>query len=142
DLLNRINQSGTGVLARLSENGTGIDIFNPVQGTQMTIGENGGATAADLGVRSFSPSSLLSELNGGKGVTTVAGADIQITRRDATNFSVDLSGLNTVQDVINAINTADAGGGVIASFATTGNGIVLTDSTVGGSLSVTSLNSS
>ncbi|HEV8605085.1 MAG TPA: flagellar hook-associated protein FlgL [Tepidisphaeraceae bacterium] len=142
DLLNRINQSGTGVLARLSDNGTGIDILNPVQGTQMTVAENGGATAADLGVRSFDQSSLLSELNGGRGVTTVAGADIQITRRDGTNFSVDLSGLNTVADVITAINTADAGGGVTASFATTGNGIVLTDSTVGGSLSVSSLNAS
>ena len=142
DLLNRINQSGTGVRARLSDNGTGIDILNPVQGTKMTIAENGGATAADLGVRSFSPSSLLAELNGGKGVTTVAGADIQITRRDGSNFSVDLSNLNTIQDVINAINTADAGGGVTASFATTGNGIILTDSTVGGSLTVAALNAS
>ncbi len=142
DLLNRINQSGTGVLARLSDNGTGIDILNPVQGTQMTVAANGGNTAADLGVRSFDPSSLLSELNGGRGVTTVAGADIQITRRDGTNFSVDLSGLNTVQDVLAAINTADAGGGVTATFATTGNGIVLTDSTAGGSLTVSSLNAS
>jgi flagellar hook-associated protein 3 FlgL len=142
DLLNRINQSGTGVLARLSSNGTGIDILNPVQGTKMTIAENGGTTAADLGVRSFSPGTLLAELNGGKGVTTVAGADIQITRRDGSTFSVDISGLNTIQDVINAFNTADAGGGVSASFATTGNGIVLTDSTVGGSLTVGSLNAS
>jgi flagellar hook-associated protein 3 FlgL len=142
DLLNRINQSGTGVRARLSDNGTGIDILNPVQGTQMTVAENGGTTAADLGVRSFSSSSLLAELNGGKGVTTVAGADIQITRRDGSTFSVDLSGLNTIQDAINAINTADAGGGVTASFATTGNGIVLTDSTAGASLSVASLNAS
>jgi flagellar hook-associated protein 3 FlgL len=142
DLLNLINHSGTGVLARLSESGTGIDILNPVQGTKMTIAENGGTTAADLGVRSFSPSSLLAELNGGKGVTTVPGADIQITRRDGTNFSVDLSGLNTIQNVINAINSADAGGGVTASFATTGNGIILTDSTVGGSLTVGSLSAS
>ena len=142
DLLNRINNSGTGVLARLSASGTGIDILNPVQGTKMTIAENGGTTAADLGVRSFSANSLLAELNDGKGVTTVAGGDIQITRRDGTNFSVDLSGMNTIQDVINAINTADAGGGVTASFASTGNGIVLTDSTVGGSLTVGSLNAS
>jgi flagellar hook-associated protein 3 FlgL len=40
--------------------------------------------------------------------------------------------LNTVQDVINAINTADAGGGLTASFATVGNGIVLTDTAGGG----------
>src|SRR3954468_3814405 len=41
DLLNLINQSNTGVLARLNENGTSIDIFNPVQGTKMTVAENG-----------------------------------------------------------------------------------------------------
>jgi flagellar hook-associated protein 3 FlgL len=142
DLLNAINHSGTGVVARLSDNGTGIDILNPVQGTKMTIAENGGTTAADLGIRSYGPSTLLSELNGGKGITTVAGDDIQIARRDGSTFAVDLSGLNTVQDVINAINTADAGGGVTASFATTGNGIILTDSTVGGSLTVSKLNAS
>jgi flagellar hook-associated protein 3 FlgL len=34
--------------------------------------------------------------------------------------------------VINAINAADAGGGVAASFATVGNGIVLTDTAGGG----------
>ncbi len=142
DLLNLINHSGTGVLARLGDDGTSIDILNPVQGSKMTIAENGGTTAADLGIRSYGPSTLLSELNGGKGVTTVAGADIQITRRDGSNFSVDLSGLNTIQDVINAINSADAGGGVTATFATTGNGIILTDSTVGGSLIVSALNAS
>ena len=38
----------------------------------------------------------------------------------------------TVQDVINAINTA-GGASVTASLATTGNGIVITDNTTGGS---------
>jgi flagellar hook-associated protein 3 FlgL len=43
--------------------------------------------------------------------------------------------------VINAINAADGGGGVTASFATTGNGIVLTDTTGGaGQLSAISVN--
>ena len=40
-------------------------------------------------------------------------------------------GAKTVQDVINDINTASGALGVTASFATTGNGIVLTD-TAGG----------
>ena len=43
--------------------------------------------------------------------------------------------------MIDAINTADASGGVTASFATTGNGLVLTDSTGGtGQLSAFSIN--
>jgi flagellin-like hook-associated protein FlgL len=75
-------------------------------------------------------------------VRTIAGQpDIQITRRDGTTFQVDLSNLNTIQDVIDTINAADAGGGVTASFSTTGNGIVLTDTTAGtGTLTVTPLN--
>lgn len=141
DLLNAVNGSGTGVLARINAAGDGIDIVNPTQGVQMTIGENGGTTAADLGIRSLSPATLLSDLNNGKGVSMVTGPEMQITRMDGTNFSVDITGATTIQDVINAINTADAGGGVTASFTTTGNGIVLTDTTGGaGQLSAISVN--
>jgi flagellar hook-associated protein 3 FlgL len=144
DLINAINDSGNGVLASINADGTGLDVLNSVQGLGMTIAENGGTTAADLGIRSFHANTPLSELNNGKGVRTFNGPDIQITRRDGTQFSVDLSGLNTVQDVIDAINSADAGGGITASFATTGNGIVLTDSTgaTTSNLSVTALNAS
>jgi flagellin-like hook-associated protein FlgL len=141
DMLNQINSSGMGVLARINASGTGIDVLNPVQGAKMMIAENGGLTAADIGIRSFGPASPLSELNGGAGVATVAGPDFQITRQNGTVFSVDVSGLSTVQDVIDAINTADAGGGVTASFSIIGNGIALTDTTIGGgSLDVTPLN--
>ena len=142
DLLNRINSSAAHVQAQINATGTGIDILNPVQGTQMTISENGGTTAADLGVRSFNPSTQLSELNNGKGVSTVAsGNDFTITRSDGTSFGVSLAGAVTVQDVINRINTAAGGVGVTASFAATGNGIVLTDSAGGsGTLTVTPQN--
>lgn len=141
DLLNQINGAGVGALARISADGRGIEVVNAVQGLTMTLGENGGTAAGDLGIRSFAPSTNLSQLNGGRGVATVSGADIQITRRDGTSFQVDLSGLSTVQDVIDAINAADGGAGLTASFATTGNGIVLSDATGGaGTLSVVAVN--
>jgi flagellar hook-associated protein 3 len=141
DLLNAVNGTNTGVLARINDAGDGIDIVNPTQGVAMTIGENGGTTAADLGIRSLSPATLLSDLNNGRGVSMVSGPEMQVTRMDGTTFSVDISGSTTIQDVINAINTADAGGGVAASFATTGNGIVLTDTTGGaGQLRAISVN--
>jgi flagellar hook-associated protein 3 FlgL len=142
DLLNKINESGTNVQAQIDPSGTGIDILNPVQGTQMSIAENGGTTASDLGIRSFTPSTPLSELNDGQGVGLgTGGPDFQITRSDGTSFGVSLSGAKTIQDVITAINTADAGGGVTASFATTGNGIVLTDTAGGpGTVSIASEN--
>ncbi len=143
DLLNAINGSKTGVLARINASGTGIDIVNPTQGTDLTIAENGGTTAADLGVRSFHPASALADLNNGNGVHTVAGGDFTVTRKDGSVFTVSLAAANTVQDVINSINAADGGAGVTASFATTGNGIVLTDGTGGGgTLSVSAINAS
>jgi flagellar hook-associated protein 3 FlgL len=140
-MLNAINNSGTHVRAEINAAGTGINILNPTQGTQLSIAENGGTTASDLGVRSFNPTSPLTELNLGKGVRTADGNDITITRSDGTNFSIDINGALTVQDVIDRINTADAGGGVTASFATTGNGIVLTDTAAGpGTMTVAAAN--
>ncbi|HEY7116614.1 MAG TPA: flagellar hook-associated protein FlgL [Tepidisphaeraceae bacterium] len=141
DLVNAVNSSKTGVLAKINDAGTGIDLVNPTQGVAMTVAENGGTTAADIGIRSLAPTTKLAELNGGKGVSTVNGPELQITRKDGTQFQVDISSAVTVQDVINAINTADGGAGVTASFTTTGNGIVLTDSTGGaGQLSAISIN--
>lgn len=141
DLLNAVNGSKTGVLAKINDAGNGIDLVNPTQGVQMTIAENGGTTAADIGLRSLSPATPLSELNDGRGVSTVTGPELQITRRDGTSFQVDISSAVTIQDAIDAINAADAGGGVTASFASTGNGLILTDSTGGaGQLSAISIN--
>jgi flagellar hook-associated protein 3 FlgL len=129
DMLNLINSSGANVRAEINAAGTGINILNPTQGTAMTIAENGGSTAGDLGIRSFHAATPLAHLNGGKGVRTVDGADIVITDSVGTAYAVDLSNLTTTQDVIDAINAAAPT--VTASFATTGNGLVLTD-TAGG----------
>jgi flagellin-like hook-associated protein FlgL len=142
DVLNAIN--GTGLArAQISSAGTGIEILNPISGTALRVSEAGGTTAGDLGIRTFSPATGLAQLNGGKGVRTTTGADLNITRQDGTSFAVDLNGATTVQDAIDAINAADAGGGVTASFATNGNGIVLTDSSIGaGALAVASTSGS
>jgi flagellar hook-associated protein 3 FlgL len=146
DALNAINSSGTNVRAEINPAGTGIDIFNELQGTNMTIGENGGTTATDLGVRSFSPSTPLSSLNGGTGVQTAAsGNAFQITDSSGTSFQVSVAGDTTVQNVIDTINAdaTAAGAKVTAAFATTGNGITLTDSAGGtGTLALSPLNSS
>jgi flagellar hook-associated protein 3 FlgL len=142
DVLNAINGAGAGVQASISPSGMGLIIANATQGTTLSIAENGGQTATQLGVRTLSPTSPLSQLNNGRGVGTAGGAtpDFSITAKNGSVFQVSISAAQTVQDVINAINTA-TGGAVSASFATTGNGIVLTDGTVGAStLAVTPLN--
>jgi flagellar hook-associated protein 3 FlgL len=144
DMLNTINGASLGVTAEINSAGTGINIVNTIQGSTLTVGENGGTTATQLGVRTFSPATTLSQLNNGAGVDLASsGADLQITERNGTSFQVSLAGAKTVQDVINDINGGAGGGGVTASFSTQGNGIVLTDTTGGtGTLSVTALNNS
>lgn len=142
DLLNAINGGSSSVRAQINADGNGIDILNDTQGTRINISENGGTTAADLGVRSFGPQSLLSELNNGKGVGRVAGADFQIATASGQTVDVDIGAAATVQDVITAINAAATTASVTltAGFSTVGNGITVTDGTTGGStLSITPL---
>jgi flagellar hook-associated protein 3 FlgL len=143
DLLNAINGAHAGVVARINADTTGIDVLNPVQGTKVTVGENGGTTAADLGVLTFSPSTPQADLNGGTGVRTVAGVDFRVTASDGSTFDVALGSAGTVADVLWVINTAatSAGVAVSASLSGSGGGITLTDSTGGsGTLSVTPQN--
>jgi flagellar hook-associated protein 3 FlgL len=143
DLLNRINGANVGVRASINGAGTGIDLVDLDQGGALAVSENGGNTAAQLGLRTLTAATPVSKLNGGVGVRTVAGPDFQITRRDGTTFSVDLNNPTTMQDVIDTINAADGGAGVTASLSSAGTGIVLTDTTGGsGALAVTPLNAS
>ncbi len=143
DLLNRINTSNANVKAQINATGTGIDILNAVQGAQMRIAENGGTTVADLGVRSFDTDTKVADLNQGKGITLVQGPELHITDSAGVGFDVELGGLETVGDVLDAINTAatTAGAGVTASFASATNGLVLTDTAAGaGTLAAGNLN--
>jgi flagellar hook-associated protein 2 len=79
-------------------------------------------------------SSALSALNGGAGV---GSGSIAITDRAGNTSTIDLSAANTVQDVLNAVNTAAAGSGpptpanVTASLDKLGTGIELTDNSAG-----------
>ena len=144
DIINTINNAGVGVLSRVSEDGTAIDVFNIVSGTSLTIGENGGTTATDLGIRTFDTATPLDILNFGNGVSTEIGEmDLRITAKNGSTVDVNLDTAKTIGDVIILINDAatDASVSVKASFADTGNGILITDSTSGSDpLSIGSLN--
>jgi flagellin-like hook-associated protein FlgL len=140
DLVNAINTAGVGATAEINSTGTGIDLYNSTQGTPLSVSENGGTTATELGFRTFSPTTPLSSLNNGNGVSTPTGNQFSITTADGTVINIGLTNAATVQDVLDQINAA-AGGKVTASFAKTGNGIVLTDNTTGaGTLTVTPIN--
>lgn len=143
DLLNRINTSDANVKAKINASGTGIDILNAVQGSQMRIAENGGTSAADLGVRSFDVTTKIADLNQGHRLSLVEGPELRLTDSTGVSFDVEFDGLDTVQDLLDAINTAatTAGAGVTASFGSATNGLVLTDTAGGaGTLAASGLN--
>lgn len=127
EVLNRLNSAGVGIRASINAAGNGLDVLNLVSGLELRIGENGGLDATRLGIRSLNAGTSLSELNQGRGVTTVAGDDLTITDANGIQFGVDLDGATTMTDVIARINTAAgvAGSTLTAGLATTGNGLRL-----------------
>ena len=135
DVLNAINTSGAGVLAQINAAGTGINVRARVSGRDFSIGENGGTTATQLGIRSISLTTPLSQLNHGRGVSQATGDDFTITRADGTSFAVDLGSALTVGDVLDLINNNAANlnpaNQVTARLAAQGNGIELVDSSLG-----------
>jgi flagellar hook-associated protein 3 FlgL len=143
DLVNAINSSGTHVRAEINNGGTGINLFNPLSGTALRVGENGGTTADQLGVRSFNAGTRLADLNNSTGITPIAGTlsgpsgRIVITRTDGTQFNVQVDGVKTPAQLAAAINSAAGNTTVTAALNAAGNGLTLTDTTGGaGNLTV------
>ena len=159
DVLEAINNVDTINVRASTEGGKLIiDDLSGSAGT-LTVSEvSGGNTAADLGIAasiagsrlsggnlvSVNTETPLSILNHGIGVQrNPTGNDLNITLRDGTAFSVNLTSATTLGGVINAINQASAEsdnpGALTASINAQGTGLTLTDSSAGaGSLSVTS----
>ena len=142
DVLNTINGAGADVRAKINQAASGIDIQSRLSGSDFSVGENGGTTATQLGVRSFDLNTPLSQLNYGQGVTPLAnGPDFTITRKDGVSFGISLTGAQTINDVLNLINNnaTNLGGGipVTATLNAYGNGIEISDNDpAGGTLSI------
>jgi flagellar hook-associated protein 2 len=158
DIINDINNniSGIKVTASLNASGTGLQIVDNSGGTgNLVIGDTTSTTAASLGIAgTFTPTTqtvdggnlqrkyvslntLLSSYAGGTGV---ALGQFQIQNSAGATSEIDLTqgSINTIGDVIKAINNKNAG--VTASINANGNGILLTDTAGGaGKLSVTDL---
>lgn len=65
DVPSTINKTGIGVRAVISDSAAGIDVLNEVSGSVMSITEEGGTLAADLGIRTLSTGIELDDLNFG-----------------------------------------------------------------------------
>jgi len=134
DLLNTLQSADPNLMVGINSAGNGLAISTRLSGVNFSIGENGGTTATDLGIRTMTGSTLLSSLNLGQGVpvnaTDASGnpipADLDITLRNGSTVDVNLAGANTVQDVLNDINAVQPGV-LVASLNSVGNGITITD---------------
>jgi len=131
DLLGILNRSSATVLAEINAERTGINVRSRLSGSDFAIGENGGTTASDLGLRSFTLDTRLDSLNHGGGVRVADGVDFTIRRNDGVELSVDVSSARTVADVVQLINNhpdnLDPATAVVARLSAVGNGIELVD---------------
>jgi flagellin-like hook-associated protein FlgL len=162
DLMNAFEAQRIGVRLEIAASGDRLNARNELSGGAMSIEElAGGNTATQLGIRSLHGTTLLADFNQGRGVGEASGnidpvsglpdpslnTDFRVTLKDGRSFEVDINGDESVQDVLDSINAAAAAAGVTpaeftAGLASDGNGFALTDTTVGGTTSVTDLNNS
>ncbi|MDJ0872048.1 MAG: LEPR-XLL domain-containing protein, partial [Gammaproteobacteria bacterium] len=86
-------------------------------------------------------STPLAALNAGEGVDIVDGHDLQVTLRDGTSVNIDLSGAETIKDVIDAMT--DQASSLIVTLNADGSGLKIIDATTGsGDVRVSASNAS
>ena len=140
DVLSAISTAANGRLVVELDQGTGdaislMDTHNGGSDIQVVALDNSPA-AAGLGILKIGSGQYLEGT-----VITSVNADIGVTLTDGTQVDIDLSGLQTIQDVIAAIDAADPR--LVATINATGTGLDLTDTAGGtGKLTVTSRNGS
>lgn len=174
DVKNAIEAAAPGTRVELNSSGNGIDVLTEVSGGRtlaLSVEEvSGGTTATDLGIRTYSGTTRLADLNDGRGVGIVDGvvdpttgtataalnSDFTITLGNAasTVITIDLTpaDISDVQTMIAAVNAqiatqlSAAGlapGDLSLGLAANGNGLVLTQNAAfPGSISVAQLNNS
>jgi flagellar hook-associated protein 2 len=155
ELVAAINSQATEVTAAINSSHSGI-VLNDVSGgtaSNFIVESAGGATtAADLGIATnaattqvgsgslnrqmLSRATLLSDIKGGQGITTLG--DITITDTAGVKRTIDLdpkdNHAKSVGDVIDRINSANIG--VSAKINDSGDGVILID-TAGGAGKIT-----
>jgi flagellin-like hook-associated protein FlgL len=141
DLFNQLKLADLDLAVDLNVSSNGIAVSSRVSGAEFSIGENNGSNATLLGIRTLTGETKLADLNLGRGVPLASDSEIEITRRDGSVATVDLSSATTVQGVLDAINAVDSGS-LVASLNTVGNGISLLDNSGAGHLSVASTDTS
>ena len=158
DVVNDINTAtDISVRASISNNHLVLTDTSGKTTSNLIVQDLGtGTSAANLGITAnaasntvtgtdinyISSSTLLAQLNDGRGLTLgTGGGDFNVRLSDGTTVAVNLATAKTVGDVINTINTA-SGGKLTASIPAGSAGIQLTDNTGTGGTTITQINGS
>lgn len=137
---NRASQLGLTVKG----DGTGMEFDEAVFRSAIEDDFEAVKRALDLGA-SIQLATELASLKGGQGVRDVSGSnDFAVTLSDGTRLEINLDGLDTIAEVINALNFhPDNTGDLVAELRSDGEGIKLTDSSAGGgNFTVTAMSNS
>jgi flagellar hook-associated protein 3 FlgL len=135
-LISKINGLGTNVTASINSRGSGIQLTDKslVTSQALTVSEvSGGSSALELGILgqrdgnisgsnlnpSVTSTTLISDLNGGSGLTL---NQISISN-GAASGTVTLSSASTIKDVIDLINSSSLN--VTASINSAGNSLLV-----------------
>ncbi|MDR2641924.1 MAG: hypothetical protein LBC74_03945 [Planctomycetaceae bacterium] len=123
DVLAKLNDPQYGICATINESKNGIDIRSRVSGADFCIGENGGSTASQLGVRTVDLDSLLSEFDYGRGVSDYDGPGASatayyssVTANSGLLFRAKSDGKQWNDYVIKFTQTTDVNGKVMVSI--------------------------
>ena len=142
DAINNDSQNTGNLFASIAASGDSLQLTDSTGagGTLSVAALSGSRAAKDLGILGNEQgggvltgrrllagfnSVLLSNLNGGSGVTTPGS--VQLTNRNGVSAAVDFSGAQDLSDVVSLIN--GAGLGLNATINTAGNGISIADTT-------------
>lgn len=149
DAINNDEDLAGKVTASISSDGKRLQVVDNTSGAGSFVISNGsiGSAAEDLGltagavggtitgdrVVSGLRDTLVKNLNGAQGFEL---ASIDVTDRAGGNAEIDLSGAETLGEIVDAIN-AEGAVAVVASINADRTGILLTDSSGGGNLTIT-----
>ena len=120
DVVTAVNNAATGVTASIRADGKGLRLTS---GAAFTVAENGGTSASELGIQTLVAtgdgadlyaglnSVLLKDLNGASGITGTV-----FTIQGALNADVNISGMTSLRQVIDAINAQTGTTNVAAQY--------------------------
>ncbi|MFN9714524.1 MAG: flagellin [Planctomycetota bacterium] len=129
DVFNEVRRSGASIIPEITPDGRNIRFRSTESGTDFSIGEIGGLLETRLVLRTLTEATRVDQLNYARGLSSTTGAEFAIRRNNGSQFSVDLTGSVTVQDILDRVNNnvanQDPATKVTAFLNSVGNGITL-----------------